>query len=303
LSIKIIGTGHILKRSVNEVKDVIEKTKPEIVALELDEKRLHALLSKYRQDSRVMGKEGKEDAIRGRGGSLPLFTKFLFSPKEMVGFILSKIQEELGKKFGVSPGSEMLQAIEIASSVGSEIVLIDRDIEITMNHLLAIPMREKIRILRLRKVNKNIFGKLINSDIEGLVDDEVVESIMREMEGEFPCLYNAVVDERDKFMAYNLFQIQSYQPEKNIVAVIGAGHKKGVERYLNEIIISEGEKTAHFEEEVMKIMKKKQTSFLDALFLFFIVFLAFILLKFELISLFNFFNFNRKRGRKRIRRE
>jgi len=41
-NLSIIGTSHIAKQSLDEVKDIIEHTKPYINALELDKKRFYA---------------------------------------------------------------------------------------------------------------------------------------------------------------------------------------------------------------------------------------------------------------------
>ena len=45
-NITIIGTSHIARESINEVKDQIENNQPDIIALELDPKRAYALLHK-----------------------------------------------------------------------------------------------------------------------------------------------------------------------------------------------------------------------------------------------------------------
>ena len=42
----LLGTSHIAKQSLDDVKRVIEEKKPDIVALELDQRRLYALLHK-----------------------------------------------------------------------------------------------------------------------------------------------------------------------------------------------------------------------------------------------------------------
>jgi len=43
-NLEIIGTSHIAKESMEAVKHYIETKKPDIVALELDARRAHALL-------------------------------------------------------------------------------------------------------------------------------------------------------------------------------------------------------------------------------------------------------------------
>ena len=49
----IIGTSHIAKQSLKEVKKAIEEEKPDIIAIELDRKRLMALASKKKEISDV----------------------------------------------------------------------------------------------------------------------------------------------------------------------------------------------------------------------------------------------------------
>ncbi|MEK6839478.1 MAG: TraB family protein, partial [Nanoarchaeota archaeon] len=40
----LIGTSHIAQQSVDDVKNAIQEYKPKIIAIELDQKRMHALL-------------------------------------------------------------------------------------------------------------------------------------------------------------------------------------------------------------------------------------------------------------------
>src|SRR3989344_985967 len=95
-----LGTSHIAKQSLDEVKKYIEEEKPDIIALELDKRRLHALVSK--------GPRKIELSNIKRIG----FKGFLFS---LFG---AWAEKKLGKLVGVSPGAEMRQAIRIAKKQG-----------------------------------------------------------------------------------------------------------------------------------------------------------------------------------------
>jgi len=44
-NLEIIGTSHIARQSLEEVEKAITEGRPDIVALELDNRRLHALMS------------------------------------------------------------------------------------------------------------------------------------------------------------------------------------------------------------------------------------------------------------------
>ena len=137
-NLAFLGTSHIAKQSLEEVKKSILEEKPDIIALELDNKRLPALMSKVprKMDLRSIGHVG----LKG----------FLFS---LFG---AWAERKLGKLVGVAPGSEMKQAIRIAKKGSIELALIDQDIEITLRRLSkAITWKEKrnLDLLLRRKCN------------------------------------------------------------------------------------------------------------------------------------------------------
>ena len=246
MGIKIIGTGHILQKSVDEVRRAIGEERPDIVAIELDKTRYEALESANWD----LNSSARESIWRG--GSFPvLFRK-----------ILGKIQRELGEKLGISAGSDMKAAVFSAREIDAKLALIDRNIELTMNHLLAAPFREKINLLFLSP-------EIDIMNIDNIIEDENLDKIMNELKTKVPVVYDALVDERDQYMAYMLAQLRHQEPEANIIAVVGAGHKKGVEKYLQIL----------YEIDMAKIMKPKKASTLQIIPLVFVVIVAYVLMK------------------------
>ena len=112
-----LGTSHIAKQSLDEVRGGIEKEKPEIIALELDSKRISALMQKG--ERKIEFRAIKKVGVKG-------FIFLLFG---------AWAEKKLGKIVGVAPGSEMRQAIKIAKNKNIAIALIDQDIEITLRRL------------------------------------------------------------------------------------------------------------------------------------------------------------------------
>jgi len=124
--LKIIGTSHISPESLKKVQQVILKEKPNIVAIELDKKRLIALLQKGKTGPRL--RDIKRVGLKG----------WLFA------IIGAWVERKLGAKVGVTPGSEMTAAISAARQVGAKVALIDQDIEITLrNFSKALTWKEK----------------------------------------------------------------------------------------------------------------------------------------------------------------
>jgi len=115
-NIILIGTAHISQESVEEVKKVIEEYKPDIVAVELCQRRYDSITKKQEWENTPINK-----LLKGGNAYLLLAQTFLGS-----------IQRKLGKEYGVEPGSEMIAAIDEAKKHNLQVALIDRDISVTL---------------------------------------------------------------------------------------------------------------------------------------------------------------------------
>ena len=128
--LKILGTSHIAKQSVIEIKKTIEQFKPDIIAVELDIRRASALISD--QKSKISITDILRIGIKGY-----LFVK-----------IGQFVQEKLGKTVGVAPGSDMKAAMHLAKKQKVDISFIDQPIEITlMKFSRNLTWREKFRLV------------------------------------------------------------------------------------------------------------------------------------------------------------
>ncbi|VUT26858.1 MAG: TraB family protein [Candidatus Methanolliviera sp. GoM_oil] len=129
----------------------------------------------------------------------------------------------------------MLTAVEEAKKIGASVVLIDRDIRITLQLLKdKMTFREKMKIffslLRSLFIRK---GELI--ELDRITDEDILDDLVNEFKKLSPNAAKILIDERDIYMAKNLLAL-SQSEDKKIVAVIGAGHEKGVKRYIKSKI-------------------------------------------------------------------
>jgi pheromone shutdown-related protein TraB len=67
-------------------------------------------------------------------------------------------------------------------------------------------------------------------DVESLTDSDVVSAMMEEFRRFSPGGAEALIDERDAYIAHNLLGLR--ESGRHVVAVVGAGHREGIERYL-----------------------------------------------------------------------
>jgi len=208
-NLTIIGTSHIAKQSIEEVKSAFKEIKPGIVALELDEKRFAALRYKKKR------KAGLRDILRiGLKG-------YLFS---LIGGFVSR---KLGKLVGVVPGSEMITAINLAKKNKTRVALIDQDIEITLKRFSRyFSWKEKFNFIA--DFFKGIFVREISFDLRKVPSEKVIERLIGKVKQRYPNVYKVLVYERNIIMARNLSKLMKEIPDKEILVIIGAGHEKDV---------------------------------------------------------------------------
>jgi pheromone shutdown-related protein TraB len=221
----LVGTAHVSKASVEEVEAAIEEYKPDIVAVELDEKRFEVLTNKQKWEETPI-----TDMIRG--GKAFFFLAQVF---------LASIQRRLGKEFGAEPGSEMLAAINSAKEKQIKVELVDRDITITLKKAWrTMGIREKFRLFW--EFSKAMVGYSDEEeiDLEEIMDEDVISMMIEELSQIAPSVTEILVFERDAFIAKKLHALSE---DKKVVAVVGAGHVKGIQKNLKEI-----DKTPTFEE-------------------------------------------------------
>lgn len=210
-NLTIIGTSHIAKESVEEVKTTILKEKPEIIALELDKKRLYSLL--YKKKEKINFYNIFRVGVKG----------FFFS---LLG---AWAEKKLGTIVGVSPGSEMLQAVKIAKKKKIKIALIDQDIEITLKKFSkAITWKEKLNFI-VDVFKAIIFRKKkIEFDLTRVPDEKIINKLIKEVKARYPNVYKILVKQRNYIMAHNLFNLMQKNTDKKILAIVGAGHEKEI---------------------------------------------------------------------------
>lgn len=219
--ITIVGTSHISPESLAKVEKTIIEKKPAIVAVELDHKRLLALLSEKRNlRLRDIGRLG----LKG----------WLFA---LIG---AWAERKLGAKVGVSPGAEMLKAVELAHRAKAKIALIDQDIEKTLQRFSKeLTWKEKWQFLK--DIVKGLFGKGVQIDLAKVPSNDLIKKLIDDVRKSYPSVYKVLIEERNEFMARNLAHLVKQHPDATIVAVVGAGHSEELARLVRKYLKASGQ--------------------------------------------------------------
>lgn len=224
MNLKIIGTSHIARESIQEIKKTIEDWKPDLIAVELDIQRAAGLMQDKK--NKVSIKEILQIGLRG----------YLFAK------IGSYVQEKLGKMVGVAPGSDMKTAITLAHQYKLKLALIDQPIKITLKRFSQnLTWKEKRRFvfdfcygLFFPKKQLRTFG-IDQFALHKVPKKEIIIKIMAQMKEKYPSVYQTLVEERNKYMVKQLVKLMRENKEQKILAVVGAGHEEGMHKLLLKV--------------------------------------------------------------------
>ena len=213
----LVGTAHVSRESVRLVEEVIRAETPDAVCVELCATRHQALRQKDRWQNMDIVKVVKEKKA------------FLL----LSNLLLAAFQKRIARKMDVTPGAEMLRAVELAETSGAQLCLADRDIRATLSrawHSLGIWSKAKLVFQLLLSMGQA--DDITAEEIERMKQQDVLEALLSEVGRSLPMLKTILIDERDRYLAAKIRQA----PGRKIVAVVGAGHVPGIKRHWGEAI-------------------------------------------------------------------
>ncbi|RFA33727.1 conjugal transfer protein TraB [Virgibacillus dokdonensis] len=211
----LIGTAHVSKHSAEQVKEVIEAEKPDTVCVELDEQRYQSIKDDNKWKNMDIFK-----VIKEKKASLLL-----------MNLAISSFQKRMAKQFGINPGQEMIQGIDSAEEVNAELVLADRNIQITFARIWN-NIGLKGKAMLLTQVIASIFSKetISEEELEKMKQQDTIHTVLQEFTDTFPKLKKPLIDERDQYLAQKIKDA----PGKKVVAVLGAAHVPGIKEQIQK---------------------------------------------------------------------
>jgi len=210
----LVGTAHISKESVEDVRTTIRTLKPDTVCIELCQGRYDALTQKD-----VWKKMNIFKIIRQKKAVLLL-----------AQLIMGAFYRNLGEKLGAVPGAEMLEGARLAGENGSKLVLADRPVEITLKRVWGyLRFWDKFRLMTHLMVSICVPEKIDAEMIDKMKQQDQLEAVLAEFAEKFPEIKKRLIDERDIYLAQQI----RHCPGSKVVAVIGAGHSPGIQKYID----------------------------------------------------------------------
>ena len=224
----LLGTAHISRESVEDVRNVIESEKPDRVCVEIDASRFKSLT----QTDAWKNLNITQVLRQGKG--------FLL----LSNLVLASFQKRMGLDLGIKPGAEMIEAVKTAEAHDIPFSLCDREIQITLKRAWSKSgFFAKLKMLAVMLASIFSSQKLSEDEIEKLKKQNVLESVLEEISQFLPSIKEVLIDERDVYLATRVYQSEG----RKVVAVVGAGHVPGMAKRLQDL------HTGHASEDIAEL--------------------------------------------------
>ncbi len=213
--IYLVGTAHLSNESVEDVKTTVELVKPDSICVELCQGRYQAMTQSDNWSKMDIFK-----VVRQK--------KAVFMLAQLV---MTSFYKRLGEKLKIQPGAEMLAGIKLAEETGAELVLADRNIEITLKRVWGyLGFWNKLKLFMQLLMGLLVREEIDSNMIEELKKQDQLEAVMGEFSKKFPEIKRRLIDERDTYLAEKI----RTAPGQTVVAIVGAGHVPGISEQVHE---------------------------------------------------------------------
>lgn len=215
----LLGTAHVSRASMEAARTMAASGEFDAIAVELCPSRHNTLMNPdalARMDLFQVVREGR-------------------MAMAAASLALGAYQQRLAEQFGIEPGAEMKVSVEAAREAGLPILLIDREVGTTLKRCWhAVPWWRRTMIATGLVASVLSRDKVSEDEIERLKEGDMLESAFAQFAEEAPEIYPPLIAERDRYMAARLRQEAAACGCTRILAVVGAGHLKGIANHLTD---------------------------------------------------------------------
>ncbi len=212
--IYLVGTAHVSSESIEDVRKTVEVVEPDAICVELCQARYEALTRPdawQKTDVFKVIKEGKAALLLSQ-------------------LIMSAFYKRMGDRLGVRPGADMLEGVKLAHERDVDLVLADRDVQVTMKRTWRhLGVWNKLKLLFLLVTSALVEPDIDKETVDDLKRPDRLGDVLMEFAEAFPAVKQCIIDERDIYLAQRIREAEG----QKVVAVVGAGHVPGIAREIH----------------------------------------------------------------------
>lgn len=272
--VTLIGTAHLSKHSSEQVDRIIKTVQPDVVAVELDEKRLKRIGFSSIRDL------GIEEVVTAADIQIPddhddemenvtiwkypqtIFNDWgLWIVSQLARRLLTGMYNSASKGVGNEAGAEFIAAIEACKKYGiTRLVLADQESFKTIQRTAKLAFATGdfagfvTRLERANEEEMEKFGEAVLNDLPDRNDEAAALVAMMEalkadtnfrmrlfdrLEQEVPEFTTAFVKERDYIMS-EAIRRELERGANHVVGVVGLAHVNGIKKNLEEMLAEMG---------------------------------------------------------------
>lgn len=219
--VTLLGTAHVSRASAEKVAELLGDQGLEVdaVAVELCQSRVDSMT-----DPEALAR-------------LDLFAVIRQQRVYMVAasLALGAYQQRLADQFGIEPGAEQRIALRLAETRHLPVLLIDREVGTTLRRAAHnLGLFQRLNLFTGLLAGLLTREKVTEEEVEQLKQGDILETAFAEFAQDRAELFVPLITERDRFMAARLRQEAEEHGYRHILAVVGAGHLKGIAAQLAE---------------------------------------------------------------------
>ncbi|XP_057801999.1 uncharacterized protein LOC131017308 [Salvia miltiorrhiza] len=210
-NVYLVGTGHALPKSWEEVRAAVRFLKPEVVFLELCSSREHLL----RREKIKVPTMGEMVEMWKKNYKLSWILYDWYTTKR-------------GSRFEVADDGDFLAANDEAKKYGAKVILGDRPIDITDQRYIAKTSIWQFLTVQIKGIPMNLPYEIRKKLIKGKYDAHAVHRYNQEISKSDPAWAEIYTHERDLYMSAKILDVASKY--KSVVAVVGKAHVPGIQK-------------------------------------------------------------------------
>lgn len=217
--ITLLGTAHVSKASADKVAELLGPDGPEIdaVAVELCRSRAESMT-----DPEALARLDLFAVIRQRRVYMVA-----------ASLALGAYQQRIADQFGIEPGAEQRMAMRLAEMRQLPLLLIDREVGTTLRRAAHnLGWFQRLNLFTGLLAGLLTREKVTEEEVESLKQGDILETAFAEFAQDRASLFTPLIDERDQYMAARLRQEAEQHGYRKVLAVVGAGHLKGLSAQL-----------------------------------------------------------------------
>lgn len=214
--VTILGTAHVSEESVKEVRRLSQELNPDTICVELCESRMKSIRDPEYFKNLDIFKVFKERKM------------FLL----MSSLILSSFQKKIGND-KIRPGDELRAGMEEGENLSAKVVPIDREIQTTLKRAWGMVSGfSKMYLLSALITSLFVKEDIDEEKIEEMKTEDVLNDLFSQIPRRYEPVKRVIIDERDEYLAQKIRD--SARESKKLLAVVGAGHLKGIMENIQE---------------------------------------------------------------------